>query len=58
MQHWKSGGDPRPCKSAYIQRTIIGIEVVFEIRQINKLDNNAHVYPGQAFNVPVRPLNR
>ena len=29
-------------------------EVVFEIRKINKLDNNAHVYPGQALKVPVR----
>lgn len=29
-------------------------EVVFEIRRINKLDNNAHVYPGQSLKVPVR----
>ena len=29
-------------------------EVVFEIRRINKLDNNAKVYPGQALKVPVR----
>ncbi|WP_021171106.1 Cell division suppressor protein YneA [Sporomusa ovata DSM 2662] len=30
-------------------------EIVFEIRRINKLDNNASVYPGQALKVPVRP---
>jgi len=29
-------------------------EVVFEIRKINKLDNNASVYPGQILKVPVR----
>ena len=29
-------------------------EVVFEIRRINKLDNNAKVYPGQALKVPVK----
>ena len=29
-------------------------EVIYEIRRINKLDNNAHVYPGQALKVPVR----
>lgn len=29
-------------------------EVVFEIRKINKLDNNASVYPGQVLKVPVR----
>ncbi|MEN6413101.1 MAG: LysM domain-containing protein [Veillonellales bacterium] len=29
-------------------------EVVFEIRRINKLDNNAKVYPGQTLRVPVK----
>lgn len=29
-------------------------EVVYEIRKLNKLDNNASVYPGQALRVPVR----
>ncbi|MDF2570381.1 MAG: yneA [Sporomusa sp.] len=28
-------------------------EKVFFIRQVNKLDNNAHLYPGQALKVPV-----
>lgn len=28
-------------------------ELIYEIRQINKLDNNAKVYPGQALRVPV-----
>lgn len=31
-------------------------EVVFEIRQLNKLDNNSQVYPGQALKVPVKKL--
>ena len=29
-------------------------EVIYEIRKINKLDNNASVYPGQVLKVPVR----
>jgi len=29
-------------------------EVIYEIRKINKLDNNAHLYPGQALKVPIR----
>jgi nucleoid-associated protein YgaU len=29
-------------------------ELVYEIRQVNKLDNNAKVYPGQALKVPVK----
>ncbi|CQR73619.1 LysM domain/BON superfamily protein [Sporomusa ovata DSM 2662] len=29
-------------------------EIVFEIRRINKLDNDAKVYPGQALKVPVK----
>lgn len=28
-------------------------EVIYEIRKINKLDNNASVYPGQTLKVPV-----
>ena len=28
-------------------------EVIYEIRKINKLNNNANVYPGQALKVPV-----
>ena len=29
-------------------------ELIYEIRQINKLDNNAKVYSGQTLKVPVR----
>lgn len=29
-------------------------DVIFEIRKINKLDNNANVYPGQVLKIPVR----
>ncbi|WP_371370986.1 LysM peptidoglycan-binding domain-containing protein [Sporomusa aerivorans] len=29
-------------------------ELIYEIRQINKLDNNAKVYSGQILKVPVR----
>ncbi|MBP2656647.1 MAG: yneA [Firmicutes bacterium] len=29
-------------------------ELIYEIRRINKLDNNAKVYPGQALKVPVK----
>ncbi|WP_425060955.1 Cell division suppressor protein YneA [Sporomusa carbonis] len=33
-------------------------EIVFEIRKINKLDNNARVHPGQALRVPVKKFER
>ena len=29
-------------------------EIVFEIKRLNKLDNNAHVYPGQLLKIPVK----
>ncbi len=33
-------------------------EIIFEIKQLNKLDNNAQVFPGQALKVRVRPGGR
>lgn len=29
-------------------------EIIYNIRQINKLNNNAQVYPGQVLKVPVK----
>lgn len=29
-------------------------EVVYEIRRINKLDNNARIYPGQVIKIPIK----
>ncbi|MEN6412668.1 MAG: LysM domain-containing protein [Veillonellales bacterium] len=29
-------------------------KLIYEIRQINKLDNNAKVYPGQTLKVPIK----